>query len=178
MTAMLPSFAQSLYERFDREGIPLLLAGGWAVCHHGYPRLTLDVDWVCPRSKEAEAVALMDRLQFDKCTAGMASRFKNRRHAAFPYVDLIWVDDSTFGKMAEPDPGNTGKPEIPVISFRALLAMKLHALKDGASRDHKDLLDIRSLLRHGHTRIPDEEFRSLCERFAGSGAYEQIMSEK
>jgi hypothetical protein len=25
---MLPEFAQSLYERFNREGIPLLLAGG------------------------------------------------------------------------------------------------------------------------------------------------------
>jgi hypothetical protein len=25
---MLPEFAQSLYQRFDREGIPLLLAAG------------------------------------------------------------------------------------------------------------------------------------------------------
>ena len=48
---MLPEFAHSLYQSFEREGIPLLLAGGWAVCHHGYTRLTLDVDWVCPRSK-------------------------------------------------------------------------------------------------------------------------------
>ena len=51
---MLPEFAYSLYERFAQEGIPLLLAGGWAVCHHGYARLTLDVDWVCPRSRETE----------------------------------------------------------------------------------------------------------------------------
>jgi hypothetical protein len=33
---MLPEFAHSLYQSFEREGIPLLLAGGWAVCHHGY----------------------------------------------------------------------------------------------------------------------------------------------
>ena len=30
----------------------------------------------------------------------MASRFKNRKHPALPYVDLIWVDDSTFERMA------------------------------------------------------------------------------
>ncbi|WP_193213214.1 hypothetical protein [Luteolibacter marinus] len=47
---MLPDFAQSLYDRFDREGIPLLLAGGWAVSHHGYNRFTRDVDWICSRA--------------------------------------------------------------------------------------------------------------------------------
>ena len=170
---MIPEFAQSLYQSFEREGIPLLLAGGWAVCHHGYSRLTLDVDWVCPRGKESEAVALMDRLHFTKSTDGMASRFKNRKHAAFPYVDLIWVDDATFEKMAEPAPG-TSERNIPVINFRALLAMKLFALKDGETRKHKDLMDIRFLLEYGHTRLPEEEFKVLCERYAGPGAYEKI----
>lgn len=41
---MLPEFAHSLYQSFEREGIPLLLAGGWAVCHHGYTRYTNDID--------------------------------------------------------------------------------------------------------------------------------------
>jgi hypothetical protein len=77
---MLPEFALSLYHSFERAGIPLLLAGGWAVCHHGYTRLTLDVDWVCPRSKQSEAVALMDRLCFTKTSDGMASRFQSRKN--------------------------------------------------------------------------------------------------
>lgn len=147
------------------------------MCHHGYSRLTLDVDWVCPRSREADAIALMGRLHFDKCTDGMASRFKSRKHAAFPYVDLIWVDDSSFEKMAEPDQENAGSLRVPVINFRALLAMKLHALKDGETRDHKDLLDIRSLLRYGHTHISEEELKALCERYAAPGAYEKIRSQ-
>jgi hypothetical protein len=175
--SMIPDFAQSLYERFEREGIPLLLAGGWAVCHYGYSRLTLDVDWVCPRSKEAAAVALMDNLHFSKCSAGMASRFKNRKHPALPYVDLIWVDDATFERMAEADPDTERNEKFRVINFRALLAMKLHALKDGESRDHKDLLDIRRLLRYSQSRISEEELRSMCERYADPGAYEKIKSE-
>ncbi|NQW99364.1 hypothetical protein HQ447_01805, partial [bacterium] len=148
---MLPEFAHSLYQTFEREGIPLLLAGGWAVCHHGYTRLTLDVDWVCPRSKESEAVALMDRLHFTKSSDGMASRFKSRKNAVFPYVDLIWVDDATFALMAEPDPAETQERQVPVINFKALLAMKLYALKNDQARQHKDLLDIRFLLSYGHT---------------------------
>jgi len=174
---MIPDFAQSLYERFDREGIPLLLAGGWAVCHHGYSRLTLDVDWVCPRSRETEAVALMESLHFTKCTDGMASRFKYRENPAFPYVDLIWVDDSRIKRMAEPEPDGRHNQKYPVINFRALMAMKLHALKDGATRDHKDLLDIRSLLRYGHGRIPEEELKTMCERYAGPDAYHTIRSQ-
>jgi hypothetical protein len=43
---MIPDHAQTLYSRFEQEGIPLLLAGGWAVNHHGYSRYTRDVDWI------------------------------------------------------------------------------------------------------------------------------------
>jgi Nucleotidyl transferase AbiEii toxin, Type IV TA system len=173
---MLPEFAHSLYQTFEREGIPLLLAGGWAVCHHGYSRLTLDVDWVCPRSKETEAVELMDRLHFTKTSDGMASRFKSRKNPAFPYIDLIWVDDLTFGKMAEDESSALPREKVPVINFRALLAMKLYALKDDNARQHKDLLDIRFLLAYGHLKISDEEFRALCERYAGPDAYDKIKS--
>jgi len=173
---MLPDFAHSLFERCEQEGIPLLLAGGWAVCHHGYSRLTLDVDWVCPRSKETEAVALMDQLHFTKCSDGMASRFKNRKHPTLPFIDLIWVDDHTFDQMAQPDPDSDSdrNHRFRVINLRALIAMKLFALKDGQSRGHKDLLDIRMLLTYGHRQIPDHELKTMCERYAGPHAYSLI----
>ena len=171
---MLPEFAHSLYERFEREGIPLLLAGGWAVCHHGYARLTLDIDWVCSRSREKEAVTLMETLGFTKSTDGMASRFARRSDPSFPYIDLIWVDETTFSKMAEDDPESTQKHRIPVINFRALLAMKLFALKDQESRKGKDLLDIRFLLQYGYHKISEAELKALCERFAGPDAYNLI----
>ncbi len=171
---MLPEFAHSLYQRFEREGIPLLLAGGWAVCHHGYSRVTLDIDWVCPRSREIEAIALMNQLGFEKTTTGMASRFVRRDQPGFPYIDLIWVDDATIEKMMEPGQTTGLRGEIPVISFKALLAMKLHALKDGAARDHKDLLDLRMLLRYSPSNIAESELRILCERYAGPNAYRQL----
>jgi hypothetical protein len=173
---MIPDFAQTLYDRFEREGIPLLLAGGWAVCHHGYSRTTFDVDWVCPRSQKSAAASIMEELGFSKLSEGMASRFKNRKHPALPYIDLIWVDDVSFAKMAVPDSVGAAMTGVPAINFRSLLAMKLFALKNDEEREHKDLLDIRFLLKYGHTRISDEEFRAMCERYAGLGAYEKIKS--
>lgn len=47
----LPEFAYSLFQHFAEEGIPLVLAGGWAVCFHGYSRTTLDLDYICARTR-------------------------------------------------------------------------------------------------------------------------------
>jgi len=171
---MLPEFARSVFFQFEEVGIPLLLAGGWAVCHHGYARLTLDVDWVCQRSKQAEAIALMEKLGFQKCSDGMATRFKHRREIAYPFVDLIWVDDASFAKMSEPDDAINGEGDVAVVSFRALLAMKMFALKDDAKRHGKDLLDLRALLAYGKAKIPDEEVLMMCERYAPPSTYERI----
>jgi hypothetical protein len=108
---------------------------------------------------------------------GMASRFKHRSDPSIPFTDLIWVDDATFATMRETAQNSPPPLVVPMLGLRSLLAMKLFALKDGESRDHKDLLDIRSLLRYSPTKIDDEELRAMCERYAGAGAFELIKSQ-
>ena len=171
---MLPEFAHSLHQRFEREGIPLLLAGGWAVCHHGYSRFTRDVDWICSRADEARALALMDSLGFGVAYQSMATRFQLINHPEFPPVDLLWVCPETFAKMATTDQRTGPHNDIPVIDLEALLAMKLHALKDQEERDGRDLLDIRLLLKQNARAITESHLRELCERFAGPDAYALI----
>ena len=172
----LPEFAHSLFLKFETEGIPLLLAGGWAVCFHGHSRATLDIDWICKRSQWTQACGLMESLGFVRLSEGMASRFKHRSDPSIPFTDLIWVDDTTFITMSESSQDSPRPLVVSMLGFRALLAMKLHALKDGEARDHKDLLDIRSLLRYSPTKIPDGELRVMCERYAGPDAYDQIKA--
>ncbi len=172
----LPEFAHSLFSRFERDGIPLLLAGGWAVCFHGYSRVTLDIDWICPRSRSEAAVDIMKSLGFIQLSDGMASRFKHSKDPAIPFTDLIWVDDRTFSTMQETADSSPSPLIVPMLGLRALLAMKLFALKDGKARGHKDLLDIRSLLDYSPTKIGDEELRHLCERYAGPEAYDLIKN--
>jgi hypothetical protein len=171
---MIPDFAQSLYDRFEREGIPLLLAGGWAVCHHGYSRYTNDIDWICSRANEAPALEVMASLDFKIEFEAMATRFKHKKHLDLAPVDLLWVSAESFTKMATTGQKTGHHGNIPVIDFEALLAMKLHALKDDKERKGKDILDIRFLLAENPRAITEDHLRELCERYAGPGAYNQI----
>lgn len=169
---MIPDHAQTLYSRFEQAGVALLLAGGWAVNFHGYSRFTRDVDWICSRANERKACDLMESLGLTKTTEGMASRFVMLKEPSFPPVDLIWVDEVTFEKMATTDNRTGRHDDIPVIGFESLLAMKLHALKDDAHRQGRDVLDIRSLLEYSPTRISEERLKELCLLYAGPGVYE------
>ncbi len=171
---MLPEFAYSLYQSFEREGIPLLLAGGWAVCHHGYTRYTNDIDWICSRADEFRALNLMRTLGFEIVFEAMATRFKHKKHFDLLPVDLLWVSAETFAKMATTDQRTGIRSDMPVINYESLLAMKLHALKDDKERDGRDLLDIRLLLKENKGVMTEENLREICERFAGPDAYNLI----
>lgn len=172
----LPEFAYSLHSKFEREDIPLLLAGGWAVCFHGYSRVTLDIDWICSRSRSGAALRIMESLGFVQLSDGMASRFRHANDPSIPFTDLIWVDEGTFDTMWETADTSPPPLVVPMLGLRALLAMKLFALKDGKARGHKDLLDIRSLLEYSPTKIGDDDLRQMCERYAGPNAYDLIKN--
>jgi predicted nucleotidyltransferase component of viral defense system len=175
---MLPDFAHSLFERFEQESIPLLLAGGWAVCHHGYSRFTHDIDWVCSRANETKAIEIMQSLGFRIAFQAMATRFKHPIHLDLPPVDLIWVSEESFKIMAQ-DQVKTGRHgTMNVISMQTLLAMKLHALKDNENRKGKDLLDIRHLLDETGHHLNEQTIRTLCARYGPPGAYEMIQFTK
>ncbi len=171
---MLPEFAHSLYQSFEHEGIPLLLAGGWAVCHHGYTRYTNDIDWICSRANETRALDLMRSLGFEIMFEAMATRFTHKKHFDLLPVDLLWVSAETFAKMAATDQRTGIRSDMPVIDFESLLAMKLHALKDDKERDGRDLLDIRLLLKENKGVMTEIHLREICERFAGPDAYNLI----
>lgn len=171
----LPEFAYSLFGQFESEGIPLLLAGGWAVCFHGYSRTTLDIDWICPRTQYDPACKLMERLGFIQGSDGMASRFKRPADPSVPFIDLIWVDDSTFDVMSETAIPSPDPLSVQMLGIRSLVAMKLHALRDGEKRAHKDLLDLRKLISHNPGKISDDELREMCHRYANDEAYGLIQ---
>jgi hypothetical protein len=171
---MLPEFAHSLHERFAREGIPLLLAGGWAVCHHGYSRLTSDVDWICSRADETRAIELMKSLGFTIAFEAMATRFQRVNPLEMMPIDLLWVSPETFTRMAATDQKTGIREDIPVIDLESLLAMKLHALKDRVVRKDRDLLDIRFLLDENAGVFSETQLRELCQKYAGPGAYDLI----
>jgi hypothetical protein len=174
---MFPELGRSMFDRFQEEGIPLLLAGGWAVGHFGHSRYTRDIDWVCSRNHEKQAIELMTNLGFTIEFESMATRFRHLKDPTVVPVDLIWVNQESFEKMGLTNELTTERKDIPVVDFEALLAMKINALKDGEARDHRDLLDLRKILRYNPDAIGEDHLKALCLKYGGPTAYDQIRHQ-
>jgi hypothetical protein len=52
--------------------------------------------------------------------------------------------------------------------------MKLHALKDDDYRKGRDLRDLQELLERNPGKIPEDELRAMCLKYAGEGAFEKL----
>lgn len=174
---MFPELGRSLHDRFESAGIPLMLAGGWAVGHYGHSRYTRDIDWVCSREHEQRAKEVMASLGFVIEFESMATRFRHPSDPSVVPIDLIWVNSASFEKMGRTRERTTERKDIPVIDFEALLAMKINALKDGETRDHRDLLDLRKLLRYNPKAISEKHLQDLCLKYGGPNAYSLVRNE-
>ena len=51
---------------------------------------------------------------------------------------------------------------------------QLNALKDHETREGKDVLDIRFLMKENQQVITEDRLRQLCERFAGPDGYKFV----
>lgn len=167
----MKDFAKSLFDRFEVEGIPLLLAGGWAVTSYGFSRNTVDIDWVCSRSREKEIIELMSKLGFKPISSGMATRFQYISDLAIPAVDMIWVNEDTFSRMRGPMDPALG---VQVITFEGLIAMKLYALKDDKLRKGRDLRDLQELLERNPEKISEADLRAMCAKYACPEVYDKL----
>ena len=117
----------------------------------------------------------MERLGFGRIADDIvASRFRHESRSEFPFVDLIWVEDEVFERMARDSSSSARHSSVPVVSFRGLIAMKVFAMKDQETRQWRDFLDIRSLLSHGHETLVEDDLKRLCDRFGDPEIYRKI----
>ncbi|MCU0779160.1 MAG: nucleotidyl transferase AbiEii/AbiGii toxin family protein [Akkermansiaceae bacterium] len=157
----MSDFLKSLASVMERTGVTPMMAGGWAVNHHGFSRSTLDIDFVYDRERREEIISALAQAGYvPKLDLSFACRMLHRSMAA-PILDVIWVDRGSFEKLlAESEPFGIA-PSLRVISLRSLLSMKLHALHDDDARKGRDFRDINELLeRHPHLK-KSEDFHDL-----------------
>ncbi len=161
--------------RLGQEEPPLrfLIIGGYAVAAHGHTRATFDVDFLV---RQADREAWLNRLALH----GLALFAQTRAFAQFSQasrgdgLDLMFVDESTFDPMwrasEERDFGDScGR----VPSLEHLLALKLHALKQGMPhRTGKDAEDVEILLRRNSIDLRQPHYQQLFLK------YEQEKSTK
>ena len=88
------------------------------------------------------------------------------------------VSERTFSGLrdAARDVNLGGQHEVLAPSIEHLIAMKLHAMKQGApARRLRDLLDIITLVRQGRVDVGGDDFKQLCERYGSQEIHAEIV---
>ena len=140
---------------FAEAGVPFRLVGGIAVVHHGYARMTEDIDVLVAAAGPAALDALLASHGFTR-----ESRTRLRHVATGVRVDLLVAGDPgpRSGDAPYPDPSTvTPSPhDAAVAGLAPLLELKLRAHR------HQDLADVVALLK----RVDDGRYIELESQVA------------
>jgi hypothetical protein len=156
-------------------GLPFLVIGGLAVIAHGYPRDTVDLDYlVRARDREAWRITLAKH--------GYAIAHEHEHFAQFASalgwidLDLMFVNDPTFDTMfAASELRSLGPTEGRFPSLEHLIALKLHVLKQGIPhRMLGDTDDVINLVLANRVDLRQEKWRQLFVKYGSVDLYEKV----
>jgi hypothetical protein len=156
--------------------LELLVIGGHAMQAYGSARQTLDAD-VLVTDKTGAALENGFMASGYAC-AGRSGNAVRLRHPEneMPDLDILLVDEDTMtGMLAESRQILFGDYNLRVPGLAHLVALKLHAMKNDASRKPRDLADIIDLLRLHPAALSHSDLLRLCEKHGPEGIFEQIM---
>jgi hypothetical protein len=163
----------------EGKDMPFLVIGGHAVNSYGLSRQTGDLDLLVRERDRQAWIELMAKLHLK---AGQSddrfARFRPEVLTGWP-IDLMFVDEETFAKMFDASAEvSFGPARAHVAAARHLVALKLHALKQGQEhRFAKDVGDIIGLLRSGRTGLTREELQAMCIRYATPEWFEKLKDD-
>lgn len=176
MTASYSNIFQLISIEFEREKIPFILIGGYAVNVYKVSRATKDVDFLIALEDLSKAIHIMEENGYCKFEEGPS--FARLRPVGITgmIVDLVIVDRSTLDKMIhDADRTNIAGVELMVPSLMHLIALKLHAIKNNPNREFRDLIDIFDLIKNNKVEVSTDEFRLFCLKFGTSDVYNKIV---
>jgi hypothetical protein len=164
-------------EHFGAAHVPYLVVGGWAVGAHGISRMTDDTDILISDESYDDARKALEKAGFREWKRNhLVARFEHGDRR-FQVIDLMFANLDTFGKMYRDSVEATMegcRHHVPHVDH--LLAMKLHALKQGAAdRRSKDAGDVLDLARVHHIDLQSDTFRNLCMKFGGESVYDYLL---
>ena len=153
-----------LSEVLEGTGRPCLLIGGHALARYGVIRQTLDIDlMIATEDMGAFRTALGSLGYLPTEASAIFQRFELAAEM-LPPIDLLFVSPQTMTALCEGAVSHTTPyGDYLVPAFDALLALKVHALKNASGRFLKDGGDIVSLLKSAGKGI--DTIAPICERF-------------
>ncbi len=141
---------KELINLFIKHGVKFAVCGGHAVAHHGYPRMTMDVDLLIEPSKENARKVMVALDQFGFGNAGIPVEAFNKEKTAITLgqqpnqVDLLtsMSNVSTSEIIRNSVQGKLGGIKIQFVSRADLLEAKRQA---GRPKDLADLDELEKI---------------------------------
>lgn len=167
----------TIAERAAAEGLPFLVIGGNAVIAYGYPRMTRDIDLLVRDSDRRAWDTLITSLDYTPHQIARAFHMYNPIARGDLPVDLMLVDADTFAKLAaQPNQCVLDQTQVFVPKLSHLLALKLHALRNGSShRYERDLSDVVMLIDVNKVDLAASEYADILTRYATPAVREEIL---
>lgn len=133
---------------FGERQLRFAVIGGVAMQSYGSGRLTADLDFVVERSAQSEILAYAESIGYE--TLHASEGYSNHVHPdlQFGRLDFVYVTEATAQKLfASAKQLDVLGSLLPIPSPEVLIAMKLQAMRNDASRLWSDLADIELLMR-------------------------------
>ncbi len=170
-----------LIERLTREAasreLNFLIIGGHAIIHHGYVRMTLDIDFLAPEAERERWREMMEKFRYQPYNETAAFSQYSSSTAGWPRVDIMYVNQATWEKLRAKAVRKTGeRTEALIPAPEHLVALKLHSARS-ASRDtpEKDWTDIEQLMRLHKLDPGDPAFADLVREHGGEESLARLQ---
>ena len=163
----------------DTAGLEFLLIGGHAVNAYGYQRTTIDLDILARESQRSIWKEMLGLQGYSLIHETPAFAQFDPPTVAEMNLDLMFVDEATFGKLAsEKRALPVGGTFLPVPGILHLIALKLHATRSATrATSGKDFHDVVNLIRAHKIDVASAPFREILTRYALEPVQRRLLAE-
>lgn len=161
----------------QREGVPCVLIGGFAVNYHKVTRQTADVDILITKENFGKIARLLEAVGYKRNLAHENFIQYKSNKLSLMDVDFMFVDEETLTKiLKEGKELKIAGQKFIVPSLNHLIALKLHSIKHNPKiRFGKDFPDIVNLVRINGVNVKDRAFKEFCLKYGTDELYRQLL---
>jgi len=165
--------------RFRERGVRYGLTGGYAVAIHGYPRTTVDLDFLVDRSDLPKVDEILHDMGYEiRHRSDNVSQFVSSREGLWE-IDFIHAFREASMRMLERAQATRLFPEGPqvmVLTVEDVIGLKVQAIANAPHRKSQDLADIQNLIEAHEKSIDWELIQDYFALFDMLDVFEKLRT--
>jgi hypothetical protein len=167
-----------LLANFDETKINFALIGGFALASWGYPRSTLDIDFLLDKNDLPGTKKLMVSYGYNISYESEESISFQGGIAPLGRVDFILAHrDYTLAMLKRSITKDIldGKFKIKVVRAEDLIGLKVQASSNDPERYHQDMADIENLIKENYSSLDFELIKEYFNIFKRENDLQDIL---